>query len=80
MNDRMDSVTHSRYTRKTESAWLDSIMPIMFALPTGLEDGCGNSMTINTGSVAFEPMNIEMPQPCLRISGLKSMPYLKNGE
>ena len=64
----MDSATHSRYTRKKESALLDSIMPIMFALPTGLEADCGNSMTISTGSVAFDPMNIEMPPLYFRIS------------
>jgi carbohydrate-binding DOMON domain-containing protein len=76
----MDSATHSHYTQKTGSALLDSIMPIMFALPTGPEAGCGNSMTTSTGSVVFGPMNIEMPPLYFQISGPKSMPYLKNGE
>jgi hypothetical protein len=55
-------------------------MPIMFALPTGPEAGCGNSMTKSTGSVVFSPMNIEMPPLYFQISGPKSTPYLKNGE
>ena len=45
-----------------------------------LEAECGNSMTTSTGSVAFDPMNIEMPPLYFRISGPKSMPYLKNEE
>jgi hypothetical protein len=55
-------------------------MPIMFALPADLEAECGNSMTTSTGSVAFDPMNIEMPPLYFRTSGPKSMPYLKNEE
>jgi hypothetical protein len=55
-------------------------MPIMFALPTDPEADHESSMTINTDSVAFGPMNMKMPPLYSRISGTKSTPYLKNEE
>jgi len=52
----------------------------MFVLPKDPEVDHGSSMIINTGSVVFGPMNMKTPLPYSRISGPKSMPYLKNEE
>ena len=75
----MGSATHSHYTQMMESDWSGSIMPTMFAPPTGPETDCGNNMTTNTDFVTFVPMHTKMPLHYFRISGSKSMPYLKSG-
>jgi hypothetical protein len=61
-----------------ENDWLVLITPIMFALPADLEADQGSSVIINTGSVTSDPMNMKTPLLYSRISGPKSMPYLKN--
>ena len=76
----MVSATHSRYTQKMENVWSDSIMPIKFEPPTGPEADCGNSMTTNTDSATFDPMNIKMQPHYFQTSGTKSMLYFRIGE